>query len=842
MKTNFSKGGIPMQTKGFHERHRGFTGLFLAAILAGSLGSGQALALVGTPGTANSSTGLKFNIDANLICGNHDGTAYDHDDWAPPSTGTTISPCVGTAAYPTPKAIFSGTGSTEVNPAELAAVRFRDPAFSSSDNIFGQGSKQDDTNTWVYIPTQKAPVKTDIGNVYALGRINATGNSTYAIMGFERLSANGDSHLDYELNQLPFVKNVKNYLVPNRCSGLNNPLPGCSGPDIIIALDDNTSKIPLLRIFKWVGSPIGGGLSSGSLGTFVEISADSTLLRTTNNPEAIAAGPWGTFNSKGQIIYNTLSKPNPILSDTFSEVSIDMEKTGINAGCPGGFGSLLIKSRSSESISSELKDRIDPIAFGLDTCGTMKIEKFDNSDPDNVVPLGGATFLISPNPLIGGAGTLTVTDGGVNDSDGLANGIITFTKAVPGTYTVTETVPPAGFTGTVTPQMCTIENTGVGVCNIVMNNHGQPDLTTSIKLANPVDGSAVVSGQTITYTIQYTNTGSAPALNTVITDVVDVNLTSVTPLNSGTFDLPTRTITWNVGKVGVGVTSTVQFTAVVVAPLSSVTIYNNAVLTYQNAVGAIFTYTTNTTQHLVGPPALVITKAVNKPTAAPSEKLVYTLSYSNTGTGDATNVFITDTLPDRTSFDSVTGGGVFDLPTRTITWNIGTLLHGAGSSVTFTVVLDSVFPNGPTDVVNSAVLLSTQLPPTPSNPVTTIVTAAADIVLSKVLTLQTEGKIDLTNSATISGLETPSGATSSVQTLNVTRFTDMTYTLTATNNGNANATNVVMTDTLPTGSTFLSASDLGTVSLDGTTVTWPSASLAALGGAKTVTLTIRVGQ
>src|SRR5205823_3841899 len=53
----------------------------------------------------------------------------------------------------------------------------------------------------------------------------------------------------------------------------------------------------------------------------------------------------------------------------------------------------------------------------------------------------------------------------------------------------------------------------------------------------------------------------------------------------------------------------------------------------------------------------------------------------------------------------------------------------------------------------------------------------------------------------------------------------LTYTLTITNNGNQGATGVLLTDTLPAHTTFVSASDGGT--FGGGVVTWNIGSLAA---------------
>ena len=85
---------------------------------------------------------------------------------------------------------------------------------------------------------------------------------------------------------------------------------------------------------------------------------------------------------------------------------------------------------------------LDTNVISIDGCGSISWEK--RATDSNPVLLGGATFVVSPNPLTGG-GNLTVVDGGANDADGLANGILRVNNVFFGTYTITETVSPIGF-------------------------------------------------------------------------------------------------------------------------------------------------------------------------------------------------------------------------------------------------------------------------------------------------------------------------------------------------------------------------------------------------------------
>ena len=85
---------------------------------------------------------------------------------------------------------------------------------------------------------------------------------------------------------------------------------------------------------------------------------------------------------------------------------------------------------------------LDSNAVSVDGCGSISWEK--RASDGNPVLLGGATFVISPNPLTG-IGTLTVVDGGANDADGLANGVLQVEDVLMGTYTITETIAPPGY-------------------------------------------------------------------------------------------------------------------------------------------------------------------------------------------------------------------------------------------------------------------------------------------------------------------------------------------------------------------------------------------------------------
>lgn len=85
----------------------------------------------------------------------------------------------------------------------------------------------------------------------------------------------------------------------------------------------------------------------------------------------------------------------------------------------------------------------------------------------------------------------------------------------------------------------------------------------------------VPPGTTLTYTISYANTGTGPATNFVITDVLDGFLQDPVPSSPGTYDPATRTLTWSLGTLAAGATGSVSFTAKVSHAAADGTVINN---------------------------------------------------------------------------------------------------------------------------------------------------------------------------------------------------------------------------------------------------------------------------
>ncbi len=203
-------------------------------------------------------------------------------------------------------------------------------------------------------------------------------------------------------------------------------------------------------------------------------------------------------------------------------------------------------------------------------------------------------------------------------------------------------------------------------------------------------------------------------------------------------------------------------------------------------------------------PGLTISKAAPA-TVSSGSNLTYTITYGNTGGAAASSVVINDPLPAGTTFVSATGGGAF--ASGVVTWNIGTVNAGVtGQTVSFTVNVTAA--SGSVDNTGYTIQ-ATGVAPIPGPPVfTTIGGAAANLTITK-------------------------AAPGTVVT-----GTNLTYTITYGNTGSAAATSVVISDTVPAGTTFVSATNGGTLSAG--VVSWTVGTVGAGVTGQTVAFTVNV--
>ncbi|MEW6505265.1 MAG: sortase [Chloroflexota bacterium] len=362
------------------------------------------------------------------------------------------------------------------------------------------------------------------------------------------------------------------------------------------------------------------------------------------------------------------------------------------------------------------------------------------------------------------------------------------------------------------------------------------DLTAAPDLAIVKDDGVSVAqpGDLLVYALTYANNGNQTATGVVITETVPLHTTfvaasSTTGWSCADGDPGGTTCTYTIGTLaGGGAGGTLTFAVRVVNPVpEGVTqVVNTVTIGDDGTNGSDPTPADNTstdTDDLTAAPDLTISKDDGVSVAQPGDLLVYTLTYANNGNQTATGVEITETVPLHTTFVAASSSAGWSCADgspggTTCTYTIGTLAGGgAGGTLNFAVRVDNPVPEGVTQVVNTVTIGddgTNGSDPTPDDNTSTDtddLTAAPDLAISK------------SDGVSV----TAPGAT-------------LTYTLRIENRGNQTATGVVVTDTLPVGVTFVSASDGGTYEESSRQVTWPAFDLAAGAPAEVRTLTVRV--
>ena len=261
--------------------------------------------------------------------------------------------------------------------------------------------------------------------------------------------------------------------------------------------------------------------------------------------------------------------------------------------------------------------------------------------------------------------TVTVTNDGIGDAkdvvvrdvlgEGLkfvsATGNYSFDEA---THTVTWIVDLAKGESKVFSVIATVVGYG-NVTNSLVVGNKTAGVNVTVPEINPdktVDNEIPNFGDNVTYTVKVTNDGIGDANNVVITDVLDKGLKFLNATGNFTYDEKTGTITWIV-DLDKGETKTFNV---------NVTVLGYGVLPNTVAVG------NKTAVRNITVPEIITVKEVNSSDIHIGDEIIYTITVSNSGKINATNVVIRDILPEGLRFINASNGGVYDPVTGIITW------------------------------------------------------------------------------------------------------------------------------------------------------------------------------
>jgi uncharacterized repeat protein (TIGR01451 family) len=211
-------------------------------------------------------------------------------------------------------------------------------------------------------------------------------------------------------------------------------------------------------------------------------------------------------------------------------------------------------------------------------------------------------------------------------------------------------------------------------------------------------------GDTITYTVTASNNGPDDATGVIVTDPLPAGLTFVSDTASqGSYNPATGV--WTIGDMAAHTSQTLLISATVVSPAPQT---NTATISGDQFDPDL---SNNTASVTVTPQQadVMVTKSVNQSNPIFGTAVTYTVIVHNNGPATATGVVVNDPLPAGLQFVSATVSmGSYNPATGT--WDVGTLVNGAGASLSVT---DLVFALGP--ITNTAQVASATFDPNLSN-------------------------------------------------------------------------------------------------------------------------------
>ncbi|MCP4541434.1 MAG: DUF11 domain-containing protein, partial [Chloroflexi bacterium] len=286
----------------------------------------------------------------------------------------------------------------------------------------------------------------------------------------------------------------------------------------------------------------------------------------------------------------------------------------------------------------------------------------------------------------------------------------------------------------------------------------------------------VYPGDLVTYTIAVVNEGKSTATNVVLTET----MTKTMPWHAdfmfrdfGWTKVNSQTFTMTLGSLPPR-TGVITYFVVRVTDTLPISVNNlvNRICVGSDQKDSYLGDNCNYEDTPICPvPDVTISKSAVPTQVLPGDIVTYTATYSNNGSADAQNVFITDTLPDEMIF----GGVVSEIPplfgpTQTgqlVTWYTPTLLAGHSGSIIFTATVTTTTHCSDTLVNIISITTSTPEYNTANNTYSESVhIIGADVIITKTTPLT-----------------------------QVLRGARLPYTITYCNVGDATAENVIITDT-----------------------------------------------
>jgi serine protease len=230
---------------------------------------------------------------------------------------------------------------------------------------------------------------------------------------------------------------------------------------------------------------------------------------------------------------------------------------------------------------------------------------------------------------------------------------------------------------------------------------GTPPPAPDLSLSKTNNNTTLRPGDTTTYTLSLTNSGTRDASGIVLTDTLPANTTFNSASDSGV--LSGNTVTWNIASLIVGETISRTITVTVNDSINAGadTIVNTASVVDDGTHGVDPNPLNNSatdSDTLLAGPNLGVTIDDGVTSTSAGATLVYTITVSNTGNQTATAITLLNVLPAEVTFSSASHDpwNFFGL----LMWDIASLAPGATVTRTVEVTVNEPLPPGTTSIIN----------------------------------------------------------------------------------------------------------------------------------------------
>ena len=354
-------------------------------------------------------------------------------------------------------------------------------------------------------------------------------------------------------------------------------------------------------------------------------------------------------------------------------------------------------------------DDIDPLTLGDQLTYTIQVNNLGPDSAEDVTVSdtlpAGVTF-VSATPSQGScgesAGTVTC------DLATIASG---------GSADVTVVVVPATV-GTITNNAAVTSSTDDPVPG---NNSAGEDTELidppDLKIEKTDTVASAIPGETVVYSLAYSNLSVQDAVGVKITETVPSNTTFNAGAGTGGWvctpdDGPGASCVLNLGVVAGESGGSVDFAVDLATPEPSglTQIENTATIEGEGGINADPNPSDNSSSETTpvdAAPNLQITKVGSSNAISAGGTLTYVLSYANVGNQDAIGVAITETVPNNATFNPSIGSVGWSCtpvggPGSTCTFVIGAVSAGSGGSVDFAVDIDDPLDGSVLQISNTA--------------------------------------------------------------------------------------------------------------------------------------------